>query len=420
VTDAETGQQSHMRILIMGGGVVGVTTAYQLLKDGHEVVLLERQDIVARETSWGNAGMIAPGHSFVWSSPKAPWILLKSLFQKDQALRFRFSTDPRLYAWSLKFLAECTEAKARRNTLRKHQIAMYSQRVLHEVIASETLDYDRNARGVLYFHRNQAALEAGVAHMQILADDGQEIRVLDRAQVLELEPALHGAAGKIAGGIYCPTDETGDSHKFTRSLAERCVAMGAQIHTRTTITGIETSGDTVTAIRANGQAFTADAYVMALGSYSPQVARGAAIDLPIYPIKGYSLTIPIGNHQAPPTIGSVDETNLVAISRFGDRIRVTATAEFAGYDTSHKPADFAFMQSVVQELYPDGADYHRAEMWAGLRPMTPDNLPVLGRKKHRNLWFNTGHGHIGWTMSHGTARITADLIAGRAPAIPLQ
>ena len=175
----------------------------------------------------------------------------------------------------------------------------------------------------------------------------------------------------------------------------------------------------MTSVRANGQTFKADGYVMALGSYSPILARTIGVDLPIYPVKGYSLTIPVGNHQAPPTIGSVDETNLVAISRFGDRVRVTATAEFAGYDTSHKPADFAFMTSVVQELYPDGADYHRAEMWAGLRPMTPDNLPVLGRRRHRNLWFNTGHGHIGWTMSHGTARITADLIGGRAPAIPL-
>ena len=405
-----------MRILIMGGGVVGVTTAYQLLRDGHEVVLLERQDAVARETSWGNAGMIAPGHSFVWSSPRAPWILLKSLFRKDQALRFRFSTDPRLYSWSLKFLAECTDAKARRNTLRKHQLAMYSQRVLHEVIAAEPLEYDRNARGVLYFYRDQSALEAGVAHMQILADDGQEIHVLDRAQVAELEPALQGS---IAGGIYCPTDETGDSHKFTRALAERCVAMGADLQTGTTIDAIETAGYAVTSVRTDGRTFKADGYVMALGSYSPKLARTIGVDLPIYPVKGYSLTIPVGNHQAPPTIGSIDEANLVAISRFGDRVRVTATAEFAGYDTSHKPADFDFMKSVAQQLYPDGADYHRAEMWAGLRPMTPDNLPVLGRRRHRNLWFNTGHGHIGWTMSHGTARITADLIGGRTPAIPL-
>jgi D-amino-acid dehydrogenase len=405
-----------MRILIMGGGVVGVTTAYQLLKDGHDVVLLERQDAVARETSWGNAGMIAPGHSFVWSSPRAPRILLKSLFRKDQALRFRFSADPRLYTWSLKFLAECTEAKARRNTLRKHQIAMYSQRILHEVISEEPLDYDRNARGVLYFYREAAALEAGVDHMQILAEDGQEIRVLDRAAVKELEPALEG---DIAGAIYCPTDETGDSHKFTRALAERCIALGGEFHTGTSITAIDTAGHAVSAVRTPDKTFTADAYVMALGSYSPIVARRIGVDLPVYPIKGYSLTIPVGNHQAPPTIGAIDETNLVAISRFGDRVRVTATAEFAGYDTSHRPSDFAFMQSVVQQLYPNGADYHRAEMWAGLRPMTPDNLPILGRKKHRNLWFNTGHGHIGWTMSHGTARITADLIAGRAPAVPV-
>jgi D-amino-acid dehydrogenase len=408
-----------MRVLVMGGGVVGVSTAYQLLKDGHEVVLLERNPVVAQETSWGNAGMIAPGHSFVWSSPRAPWILLKSLFQKNQALRFKFSADPRLYTWSLKFLAECTEHKAHVNTLRKHQIASYSQRVLHEVIATETLDYDRNARGVLYFHRDAAALEAGVAHMKILADDGQEIRVLDRKQVLEVEPALEGTRAKIAGGIYCPTDETGDSHKFTRGLAARCIELGGEFHMDASISGIDSEGDTVTGVRANGQAFKADAYVMALGSYSPFLARKIGVDLPIYPIKGYSMTIPIGNHQAPPTVGSVDETNLVAISRFGDRVRVTATAEFAGYDTSHKPADFEFMKSVTQELYPDGADYHRAEMWAGLRPMTPDNLPVLGRKKHRNLWYNTGHGHIGWTMSHGTARITADLIGGRTPAIPL-
>ncbi len=408
-----------MRVLIMGGGVVGVTTAYQLLKDGHEVVLLERNSGVAQETSWGNAGMIAPGHSFVWSSPRAPWILLKSVFRRDQALRFRFSTDPRLYSWSAKFLAECTATKARSNTQRKHQIAMYSQRVLHDVIAAEAVDYDRNARGILYFYRDPAALDAGVAHMQLLADDGQEIRVLDRAQVLELEPALQGAANKIAGGIYCPTDETGDSHKFTRGLGARCMALGAEFHTDTAITAIDTSGDTVTQVRANGQAFQADAYVMAMGSYSPLLARRVGVDLPIYPVKGYSLTIPVGNHAAPPTIGSVDETNLVAISRFGDRVRVTATAEFAGYDTSHKPADFSFMKSVAQELYPDGADYHRAEMWAGLRPMTPDNLPVLGRKRHHNLWFNTGHGHIGWTMSHGCARITADLIAGRPAAVPI-
>ena len=408
-----------MRIVVLGGGVVGVTTAYQLQSDGHEVVLIERQAQVAAETSWGNAGMIAPGHSFVWSSPRAPMILLKSLLMKDQALRFKFSADPRLYTWSWLFLMECTAAKARRNTLLKHRLAAYSQTVLREVIADEDIDYDRNDRGIVYFHRSQQALDKGVEHMKLLESDGQEIKVLDRHGVVALDPSLASAREKIAGGIYCPTDETGDPAKFTRALAAKVVARGGAIHTGTTITGIETSGDGVAQVLTDKGPFKGDAYVLALGSHSPKLAGRIGINLPIYPIKGYSLTIPVGNRPAPPTIASVDEHNLVAISRFGDRIRVTATAEFAGYDTSHKPADFAFMKGVTQELYPEGADYDRAEMWAGLRPMTPNNLPAFGRRRLPNLYLNTGHGHIGWTMSHGSARITADLIAGKTPAISM-
>jgi D-amino-acid dehydrogenase len=406
-----------MRVLVMGGGVVGVTTAYQLVRDGHEVVVLERNPGVAEETSWGNAGMIAPGHSFVWSSPKAPMILLRSLVMKNQALRFKPSLDPRLWSWSLLFLAECTEAKARRNTLRKHQIAVYSQRVLHETLTGETIDYDRNDRGILYFYRDHASLNAGVDHMKILADDGQEIRVLDRRGLVEIEPALAGVAERLAGAIYCPTDESGSCNKFTRGLGDICKARGADIRTGVEITGIVAEGDVVSGVATRDGMVKADAYVMALGCDSPILARQIGVGLPIYPIKGYSLTIPVGNHRSPPTVSVIDENNLVAISRMGDRVRVTATAEFAGWDKRHKPSDFAFMREVTQELYPDGADYERAEMWAGLRPMTPDNLPIVGRKRHRNLWYNTGHGHIGWTMSHGTARMVADMIAGHEPAI---
>jgi D-amino-acid dehydrogenase len=406
-----------MRVLVMGGGVVGVTTAYQLLQDGHEVVLLERNADVALETSWGNAGMIAPGHSFVWSSPRAPMILLKSLVLKNQALRFRPSLDPRLWGWSLRFLAECTETKARRNTLRKHQIAVYSQQVLHRTLADETIEYDRNDRGILYFYRDQKSLDAGAEHMQLLAEDGQEVRVLDRQQMLEIEPALSHTADRIAGAIYCPTDESGSCQKFTSGLAAICRARGAEIRTGVEIKGIDTVGGAVSAVRTDKELVSADAYVMAVGCHSPILAREIGVDLPIYPIKGYALTIPVGNHRAPPTISTIDENNLVAISRMGERVRVTATAEFAGWDKSHRPSDFTFMKSVVQELYSDGADYDRAEMWAGLRPMTPDNLPIVGRKTHRNLWYNTGHGHIGWTMSHGTARMVAGLIGGRTPEI---
>ena len=408
-----------MRIVVLGGGVVGVTTAYQLQRDGHEVVLLERNPEVASGASWGNAGMIAPGHSFVWSSPRAPIILAKSLMLKDQALRFRLSADPRLYAWTWGFLKECTAAKARRNTLLKHRLAAYSQKVLDEVVANEAIDYDRNTRGILYFYRDRKALDSGVEHMKLLESDGQAIKVLTRDQVIALEPGLAHAGEKIAGAILCPTDETGDCAKFTRALAARIVERGGAIVTGATVGRLESDGDRVTQALTDRGPFTGDAYVLALGAESPILARKLGLRLPIYPIKGYSLTIPIGAAKSPPTIACLDEHNLVAISRFGDRLRITATAEFAGYDASHKPSDFAFMKRVTQELFPDGAEYDRAEMWAGLRPMTPTNLPLVGQRQFKNLVLNCGHGHIGWTMSHGSARIAADLIAGRAPAIPL-
>lgn len=408
-----------MRIIVLGGGVVGVTAMWELMKDGHQVVLVEKNPQVGTETSWGNAGMIAPGHSFAWSSPHAPMILLKSLFLKDQALRFRPSPDPRLWTWSWKFLMQCTAARSAYNTLRKHRLAAYSQTILHETIKALAIDYDRVDRGILYFYRTQERLDSGIDHMQILANNGQKLEVLDRAGVLALEPSLGQVSEKIAGGVYCPTDETGDCNKFTTALAAECERRGAEIRTGESVLGLESSGDEITAVRTDKARLTGDAYVLALGNGSAELARGVGVSLPIYPVKGYSLTIPVGNHKASPTIGAVDEENLVAISPMGDRMRVTATAEIAGYNTTHKPSDFAFMGGVARELYPDGADHERAEMWAGLRPMTPTNLPIIGRRKHRNLYYDTGHGHIGWTMSHGSAKILADVVAGRDPALPL-
>jgi D-amino-acid dehydrogenase len=408
-----------MRIVVLGGGVVGVTTAYQLQRDGHEVVVVERNPEVASGASFGNAGMIAPGHSFVWSSPRAPVILAKSLMLKDQALRFRLSADPRLYAWTWGFLKECTAAKARRNTLLKHRLAAYSQTVLDRVVAEEAIDYDRNTRGILYFYRDQKALDAGVEHMKLLESDGQTIKVLSRDQVVALEPNLAHAREKIAGAILCPTDETGDCAKFTRALAALIAKRGAEIATGATVGALAIDGERVTQALTDRGRIVGDAFVLALGAESPILARAFGLRLPIYPIKGYSLTIPIGAAKSPPAIACLDEHNLVAVSRFGDRLRVTATAEFAGYDATHKPSDFAFMKRVTQELFPDGAEYDRAEMWAGLRPMTPTNLPLIGWRRFKNLILNCGHGHIGWTMSHGSACIAADLVAGRTPAIPL-
>ena len=409
-----------MRILVLGGGVVGVTAAYELQKDGHEVVLVERNAQVGTETSWGNAGMVAPGHSFAWSSPHAPMILLKSLFLRDQSLRFKPSIDLDLWTWSLKFLFQCTKSRSEYNTIRKHRLASYSQQVLHETLRDLDISYDRVDRGILYFYRTQARLDAGIAHMQILARSGQEIEVLDRQRVLALEPSLRHVGDKIVGGIYCPTDETGDCNKFTAALAAHCVADGAEFRTGESVVGIDAAGDEVVGVRTNRGTLKADAYVMALGNQSRGLARRLGVSLPIYPVKGYSLTIPVGDAKSPPTIGSVDEENLVAISPFGDRVRVTATAEISGYSTAHRPSDFDFMARVARENYPAGAQHDRAEMWAGLRPMTPTNLPIIGRKRHRNLYYDTGHGHIGWTMSHGSARILADVVAGRKPSLALE
>src|SRR5271154_4523142 len=268
-----------MRIVVLGGGVVGVTTAFQLQRDGHEVVVVERNPEVASGASWGNAGMIAPGHSFVWSSPRAPIILARSLMLKDQALRFRLSADPRLYAWTWGFLKECTSAKARRNTLLKHRLAAYSQTVLRQVVADEAIEYDRSDRGILYFHRTQEALDKGIEHMKLLESDGQVIETLDREGVVALDPSLASAKDKIVGGVYCPTDETGDSAKFTRALAVKVLQRGGAIHTGATVTGLETSGDRIAQALTDKGSFKGDAYVLALGAQSPMLARQIGMGL---------------------------------------------------------------------------------------------------------------------------------------------
>ena len=408
-----------MRIVILGGGVVGITAAYELQKDGHEVVVVDKNRQVGVETSWGNAGMIAPGHSFAWSSPHAPMIMFKSLFSKNQSIRFRPSLDARLWLWSLKFLMQCTDQRSAYNTIRKHRLAVYSQQVLGQTRRDLAIAFDHLDRGILYFYRTEQRLKSGIDHMQILARNGQKIEILDRGQVLALEPALGVSGVRVAGGIFCPSDETGDCNKFTRALAVHCSSSGAEIRLNEQVLGLDVDGDRITGVRTSLGRIVGDAFVLALGNGSAAVARSVGVSLAIYPVKGYSLTIPVGNHPSPPTIGSVDEENLVAISPMGDRVRVTAVAEITGYDTRHKPEDFTYMARVARELYPHGGDHERAEMWAGLRPMTPTNLPIIGRKRHRNLYYNTGHGHIGWTMSHGSARILTDVVAGRAPALPL-
>lgn len=408
-----------MKTVVLGGGIVGVTTAYFLAKAGDEVVVVDRCEGVALETSFANAGLIAPGHSYTWASPRAPKILFKSLFAEGQALRLKLNADWRMWAWCWLFLRNCTVERSRLNTSRKVRLCRYSQQLLQRTTQDEQLTYDRISRGLLYLYRDPASFERGVSNMSILADNGLPLLTLDRHAVIAREPALAASASSIEGAIYCPSDESGDAHLFTRELERRCRELGVEFQLGTTIREVRASADQIDYVDTSRGRVSGDRYVLALGSYSPFLARRLGYRLPIYPVKGYSVTLPIDESHEPPTLGGVEESQLVAWARFGQRLRLTATAEFCGYDTNHSPADFSHMLQTSKALFPNGADYQRPSYWAGLRPMTPEGTPLIGPTRHRNLFFNTGHGHMGWTMSCGTAKILVDLMSGRRPDIDI-
>jgi D-amino-acid dehydrogenase len=408
-----------MKTIVLGGGIVGVTSAYFLAKAGDEVTVVERRPGVALETSFANAGLVAPGHSYTWASPRAPKILLKSLFREGQALRLKLSADWHMWAWCWLFLRNCTDARSRLNTSRKVRLCRYSQAQLQALTDIEQLAYERISRGLLYLYRDEAAFARGVANMSILTENGLALETLAPQAAIEREPALAAMRERLAGAIYCSSDESGDAHLFTKALAERCAAMGVTFRFGTNILGARASGDAVESIETSHGPLRADRYVLALGSYSPFLARKLGYRLPVYPVKGYSVTLPIEASHTPPDLGGVDEHQLVAWARFGNRMRFTATAEIAGYDTHHTPADFTDMLRTARELFPNGADFDRPAYWAGLRPMTPEGTPIVGATRHRNFFVNTGHGHMGWTMSCGTARLLADIMHGRAPEIDM-
>ena len=404
-----------MKVIVLGGGVVGVTCAWYLVEDGHEVVVVDRQDAAGAETSYANAGYIAPGHCYAWASPRAPMILLKSLFQKDAALKMRLKADPALWAWSLKFLANCTAARNRANTLVKLKLCMYSRDLLIEAREKEGIAYDAETNGVLYAYRDAEHMEVAAKNAEMLTAHGLDIHPVDSARAMAIEPAFTAARDQFAGALYCPTDESGDCHKFTQALMDKAIAKGAVFQGETTVEGLRAEGDRIAAAVTDKGEMTADAYVLSLGSYSPFAVKGLGQKLPIYPVKGYSMTVPVDGRNGTPSVPVLDEHSLIAFSRMGDRFRATATADFAGYDTSWKAADFDLIDRVARDLFPDAGDYHNPTHWACLRPMTPDGPPVLGLGRHKNLWYNTGHGHIGWTMATGSSRIVADMISGRDP-----
>ena len=409
-----------MKTLVLGGGVVGVTTAYFLARAGHEVTILEEKDGLGLEATGGNAGIIAPGHSFAWASPRAPRMLWQSLRGAETAIRVRPTADPALLAWGLRFLRECTSARARRNTLIKLRLCQYSQSVMNEIVRAEAIEYHAISRGALYLHRDPAELEAGIKKMALLAEHGQKQEILDASAVARLEPAFEPVKAKIAGAIRDLGDSSGDSRAFSEELARVCRDKhGVSVRLGTRVIALRADGDRIDGVTTSGGVLTADNYVLALGVGAPAVARTAGIRLPIYPAKGYSSTFPLKAGGLAPAIPGVDEQWLVGWSRLGDRLRLTSTAEFAGYDWGWTPRDFNNIRTLARDLFPDAADYERGEYRACLRPMTPDGPPILGLGRHRNLVLNCGHGHMGWTMACGTARIVADLMTGRMPELDL-
>jgi D-amino-acid dehydrogenase len=405
-----------MRVLVLGGGVAGVTAAYFLAKDAHEVTLLEAEEGVGRDASAANAGIIAPGHSFAWASPKAPAMLLRSLLGHETAIRVRLRLDPALIAWGLRFLRECTHTRARQNTIVKLRLCQYSQAVMADLVRAEGIEYHAVNRGALYLFRDPRELEAGVRKMALLAEHGQRQEILDPGEVARLEPAFEPVRRKIAGAVRDVGDSSGDSQLFTESLARICRdKLGVTVRLGARVRALRADGNRVTAAETSAGVFTADAYVLALGVGAPLVARTIGVHLRVYPAKGYSSTFPVRADGLAPTVPGVDEQWLVGWSRQGDRLRLTSTAEFAGYDRDFTPRDFNNILRLARDLFPAAADWERGQFRACLRPMTPDGPPVLGTGRHRNLYFNAGHGHMGWTMAFGTARIVADLVAGRKP-----
>ncbi len=406
-----------MKVLVLGAGVIGVTTAYELVKDGHEVVVIDRQDQAGKETSFANASLIACGHALSWASPKAPLIMLKSFFNKDQPIRMHLHANPAFWRWSLKFLSECTTNRERINTKHKHALCVYSQQQLQRVIAETKIDYYQVNRGLIYLHRHQQSLDEAATHIKILQDAGQHLEVIDREKIIELDPGYADSKESIAGAIYCPTDESGDCHVFTQKLVDVCIERGAEFHFDTEIKSVLIENGKATGAITNNGDYKADVVVLSLGPHSAPMVKPLGINLDVYPVKGYSITLPINGASNPFQISGVDEAHFLGYARIGDHIRFTSVAEFAGYDTSYKQMTVDRILSKARMLFPNAADYTQPSYWACLRPATPKGTPFFGSCRYQNLFLNTGQGHMGWTMACGSARITADLIHGRKPDI---
>ncbi|HEU4853533.1 MAG TPA: D-amino acid dehydrogenase [Telluria sp.] len=409
-----------MKIIVLGSGVIGTTTAYYLAKAGHEVTVIDRQPSAGLETSYANAGEVSPGYASPWAGPGVPAKAVKWLLMQHSPLVVRPQLDPAQWRWMLQMLANCNWTSYRRNKGRMVRLAEYSRDCMIQLRADTGIKYDERTKGTLQVFRTQQQLDGSQGDTDVLREYGVPYEVLDAAGCVSAEPALARVADKIVGGLRLPGDETGDCFKFTQNLAQMATALGVQFKQNVKIERLAFEGDRITGVVTSEGELKADSYVLALGSYSPLMLRELGIKIPVYPVKGYSITVPIVDAAGAPESTVMDETYKVAITRLGDRIRVGGTAELSGYDLTLREARRDTLVHSVSDLFPAGGDTARAEFWCGLRPMTPDGTPVVGPTPYRNLHLNTGHGTLGWTMACGSAQLLTDLVSGRQPAISLE
>lgn len=409
-----------MRVLILGGGVIGATTAYYLARSGHEVTVVDRQPGPGLETSFANAGQVSPGYSAPWAGPGVPLKAIQWLLMNHSPLVIKPTLDPALWRWGAQMLRNCTAARYKVNKARMVRIAEYSRDCLKALREDIGISYDDRAMGTIQLFRTQKQLDGVGKDVEILKKSGVPFEVLDRAGYVAHEPALAEVQEKFVGALRLPGDETGDCFKFTNAIAEAAMRLGADFRFGVTIEGLETTGGEITGVRTDAGTLTADRYVLALGSYSTKMLAPIGIRVPVYPVKGFSITVPITDPDMAPTSTIMDETHKVAVTRLGDRIRVGGTAQLSGFNLDLEAGRRRTLEFVVTDLFPKGGDVSRATFWTGLRPMTPDGTPILGGTKYGNLYLSTGHGTLGWTMAAGTGRVMADLIGGATPEISLE
>ncbi|MFT4247390.1 MAG: D-amino acid dehydrogenase [Pseudomonas sp.] len=406
-----------MRILVLGSGVIGTASAWYLRQAGFEVSVVERQPGPALETSYANAGQLSFGYTSPWAAPGVPLKAVRWLFERHAPLSIRPTADLRQYAWLARMLRNCTAERYALNKARMVRLSDYSRDCLDELVAATGIAFEGRQRGTTQLFRTQQQLDAAAKDIEVLAQYGVPYRLLAPSEIAQYEPGLAGGGARMAGALHLPNDQTGDCRLFTQRLAQLAAAAGVEFRYGQAIERIERDGDRITGVWIDGRLETADRYVVAAGSYSPDLVRPLGLALPVYPLKGFSLTIPIVDAARAPSSTILDESYKIAVTRFDERIRVGGMAEVAGFDLSLNPKRRATLEMVVNDLYPGGGDLARAEFWTGLRPATPDGTPVVGATAYSNLFLNTGHGTLGWTMACGSGRYLADLMDSRRPQI---